>query len=221
MKPRTRLEREVLSQSTLLPRITKAQQTWAFRNCIDHFAYRLPKGNTTCMDCGHSWFIEKNTGRCVCPNCGAKLEVRDTRARTARQQQYFSILTTKGKYQVLRMFLLVVGMEKHTNATICTTEIGQYWWSESGHTTVVAKPRTSGIYYDTFSLYSPLAIRRDNEAYKHIACSYIYPKMKTIAILRRNGFENDFHAISPRELIPALLSDSKAETLMKAGQYQL
>ncbi len=214
MKPRTRLEREVLSQSTLLPPITKAQQTWAFSECIDHFAYRLPKGNTTCMDCGHSWFIEKDTGRCVCPKCGAKLEVHNTRARTAQQRQYFSILTTRGEFQVLRTFLLVVGMEKYTTATISTTEISQYWWSENGHTTVVAIPRTSGIYYDTFSLYSPLAIRRDNEAYKHIACSFIYPKMKPLAILRQNGFDNDLHTISPRELIPALLSDSKAETLM-------
>ena len=51
---------------------------WAFRECIDHFAHRLPKGRTTCMDCGHSWIMNEQTKQCTCPECGARLEVRLT-----------------------------------------------------------------------------------------------------------------------------------------------
>ena len=39
--------------------------------------------------------------------------------------------------------------------------------------------------------------------------------------LRRNGFNGNFHDIVPTKLIPALLSDSRAETLLKAGQYPM
>lgn len=38
--------------------------------------------------------------------------------------------------------------------------------------------------------------------------------------LHRNGFRDDFHDIAPTVLIPALLSDSRAETLMKAGRTE-
>lgn len=82
---------------------------------------------------------------------------------------------------------------------------------------VVAIKRVLGRYIDTFSFGSPLAIRMDNDAYRHIAYAPIYPKFKTTDIFRRNGFDGDFHDTVPTRLIPALLSDSRAETLFKAG----
>ena len=39
-------------------------------------------------------------------------------------------------------------------------------------------------------------------------------------ILRRNGFKDDFHGIVPTKLIPAVLSDSRVETLLKAGRTE-
>ena len=81
MKPRNKFEQAILAQSKYLRPITKAQKLWAFRECIDHFAYRLPKGKTTCMDCGHSWQMIEPTERCTCLQCGADLEVITTRAR--------------------------------------------------------------------------------------------------------------------------------------------
>ena len=65
-----------------------------------------------------------------------------------------------------------------------------------------------------------MAIRNDNEAYRYAAYSPIYPKFKVTDTLRRNGFENDFHDIAPTILIPSILSDSRAETLLKAGRAE-
>ena len=111
MKPRNKFEKAVFAESKNLRQITKTQCKWAFRECIDHFAYRLPKGRTTCMDCGHSWTMEKPKDTCTCPHCRARLQVRETFERKIRQKQYFTILTTCGEYQVLRMFLLSAEME--------------------------------------------------------------------------------------------------------------
>ena len=220
MKPRNKFEKAVLEQSKHLCPITKTQGKWAFRECIDHFAYRLPKGRTTCMDCGHSWVMNKHRETCTCPHCRAKLQVKETYERKLQQKQYFTLLTTCGEFQVLRMFLLIVGMEKGYKAQTSIIEIGQYWWNMQGRKAVVAIQRVLGHYVDTFSYYSPMAIRNDNEAYQHIAYSPIYPKLKVTDILRRNGFKNDFHNIAPTTLISALLSDSRAETLMKAGRIE-
>ena len=211
----------MLAQSKSLRPITKRQMNWAFRECIDHYAYRLPKGRTTCMDCGHSWLMAKPTDNCACPMCRAKLKVRHTFERKFQQKQYFTVLTTSGEYQVLRMFLLIVEMEKGCKAKPYALEIGQYWWNVQGRMAVVGIQRVLGRYIDTFSFGSPLAVRNDNDAYRHIAYSPIYPKFKVLDVLRRNGFDGDFHDIVPTKLIPALLSDSRAETLMKAGQYPM
>lgn len=221
MKPRNKFEKAVLAQSKKLRPITPIQINWAFRNCVEHYAHRLPKGRTTCMDCGHSWVMTEQTEHCTCPECGASLKVCLTYQRKVRQKQYFTTLTTSGEYQVLRMFLLVVGMEKGVNAKSYALEIGQYWWNEQGRKAVVAIPRTLGCYIDTFSFASPFAIRNDNEAYRHISYSPIYPRYKVLSTLRRNGFNGNFHDIVPTKLIPALLSDSRAETLLKAGQYPM
>lgn len=221
MKPRNKFEKAVLAQSEKLPTISKAQVKWAFRECIDHYAHRLPKGRTTCMDCGHNWHMAEQTEYCTCPVCRARLKVQLSYVRKVQQKQYFTVLTTSGVYQVLRMFLLVVEMEKGCKAVPQVIEIGQYWWNEQGRKAIVGIQRVLGKYLDTFSFASPMAIRQDNIAYDHISYAPIYPKSKVIDTLRRNGFDGDFHGIVPTSLIPALLSDSRAETLMKAGQYQM
>lgn len=220
MKPGNKFEKAVLDESKNLRPITKTQCKWAFRECIDHFAYRLPKGRTTCMDCGHAWTMNNPTEYCTCPHCRARLQVKETFERKIRQKQYFTVLTTLGGYQVLRMYLLTVVMEKGYRAVSSVMEIGHYWWNESGRQTIVAIRRTPGRYIDSFAYYSPMDIRRDNEAYQCVSHFPLYPKIKVIDTLRRNGFAGDFYDIAPSVLIPALLSDSRSETLMKAGRTE-
>lgn len=43
MKPRNKFEKAVLAQSGKLRPLSKAQLAWAFRECVSHFAHRLPK----------------------------------------------------------------------------------------------------------------------------------------------------------------------------------
>ena len=116
------------------------------------------------------------------------------------------------------MCLLIVGMEKGYKAQTSIIEIGQYWWNSQGKQTIVALQCTMGSYLDTFAFHSPKAIRRDNEVYQYIAQSPLYPKVKSLDILQRNGFAGDCHDIAPTKLIPALLTDSRAETLFKGGR---
>lgn len=221
MKPRNKFEKAVLAQSGKLRPLSKAQLAWAFRECVSHFAHRLPKGRTTCMDCGHEWVREKATGHCTCLKCHAKLEVKNTLVRKIRQKAYFTLLDKCGKYQTLRMFLLVVEMEKGCKAHPYALEIGQYWWNDKGKQTLVAIQRILGRYMDTFSFVSPMAIRGDNEVYRHIATFDTYPRYSVIDTLQRNGFRSDLQDIESAKLIPALLTDPKVETLLKAGQYDL
>ena len=120
----------------------------------------------------------------------------------------------------MRMYLLIAGMEKGTQATSSIMEVGQYWWDERGRQSIVAVQRTMGHYIDSFAYYSPMAIRRYNEAYRFVARYPLCPEVKLSDALKRNGFEGKCYDIAPTSLIPALLTDSRAETLLKAGHTE-
>jgi hypothetical protein len=221
MKPRTKFEKAVIAQSGHLRPLATAPRRWAFRYTINHYAYCLPKGRTTCMDCGHSWLMSDNAEKCTCPNCKAKLEVKVTYVRKCQQKSYLNVIDTCGEYQLLRMFLMVVEMRKGFKASPAFLEIGQYWIAPNGKTALVAKQRTMGWYLDCFAFGSPMEIRKDNETYRHISDQYLYPKLKVIPALTRNGFMGDFHGIHSVNLFSMLLSAPQAETLMKDGNFEM
>lgn len=100
-------------------------------------------------------------------------------------------------------------------------EIGSYWIDRHGFATVVGLQRTLGHYIDSFAFGSPLEIRKDNDAFQHIADQWIYPHIKVSETIKRNGFKNSTFQIHPVKLFKALLTNTKAETLMKAGEVEL
>ena len=168
---------------------------------------------------------------CLCPECGTRIEIKDTKERVIREKSYFNVITTMEGYQVVRMFLMMVEMRKGMKAKPAFLEIGSYWISShsvgqlkgdcKGNTTVVGLQRTLGHYIDSFAFGSPLEIRRDNEAFQRISDEWVYPHIKVSDTIKRNGFKGSCHHIHPVTLFQELLTNPKAETLMKANEIEL
>ena len=220
MKPRNKKQQHIVELSGRLRPLTSPQMNWALNSTINHYGYRLKNGICTCMKCGHEW-MENRNGVCLCPLCGTQIEIKDTKERVIRDKSYFNIITTMEDYQVVRMFLMIVEMRKGMKAKPAFLEIGQYFIDPKGNKTIVGLQRTIGYYVDTFAFGSPLEIRGDNEAYNHIADQWVYPRIKVTDTIKRNGFKNSCHHIHPVTLFQKLLSNSKAETLMKANEIEL
>ncbi len=219
MKPRNDKQRQILAMSGQLRPLTATQKGWALTHTIDNYALKYKKGNAVCLICGHEWEAEE--GRCACPHCGAKLEVKTTTQRVVRDKSYFNIITAVKDFQVIRMFLMIVEFRKGMKANPAFIEIGQYWIDRHGHTTVIGLQRTLGHYIDSFAFGSPLEIRRDNDAFRHIAGEWVYPRVKVTDTIKRNGFKDSTFYIHPVTLFQQLLTNPKAETLMKAGEIEL
>lgn len=200
--------------------LTTPQKQWALNNTIKHYGYRLKSGMCTCMKCGHEW-LETRNGTHLCPECGAIIEIKDTKERILRDKSYFNVITTMGEYQVIRMFLMMIEMRKGMKAKPAYLEVGSYWIDPKGHATVVRLQRTLGHYIDSFAFGSPLEIRRDNEAFQRISDEWVYPRIKVTDVIKRNGFKGSCHYIHPVTLFQELLTNSKAETLMKANEIEL
>ena len=220
MKPRNKKERHIVELNGRLRPLTTPQMNWALNSTINHYGYRLKSGMCTCMKCGHEW-LETRNGMCLCPECGTQIEIKDTQERVIRDKSYFNVITTIEGYQVVRMFLMMVEMRKGMKAKPAFLEIGSYWIDRKGNTTVVGLQRTLGHYIDSFAFGSPLEIRRDNEAFQRISDEWVYPRIKVTDTINRNGFNGSCHHIHPVTLFQELLTNPKAETLMKSNEIEL
>lgn len=220
MKPRNLKEKHIVELNGRLRPLTTPQRNWALNSTINHYGYRLKSGMCTCMKCGHEW-LETRNGICLCPECGTRIEIKDTKERVIRDKSYFNVITTIEDYQVVRMFLMIVEMRKGMKANPAYLEIGSYWIDSNGKTTVVGLQRTLGHYIDCFAFGSPLEIRRDNEAFQRISDEWVYPRIKVTDTIKRNGFKGSCHYIHPVTMFQELLTNSKAETLMKANEIEL
>ena len=220
MKPRNKKQLHIVELSGRLRPLTTPQMQWALNSTINHYGYRLKSGMCTCMKCGHEW-LETRNGMCLCPECGTQIEIKDTKERVIRDKSYFNVITTMEGYQVIRMFLMIVEMRKGMKAKPAYLEIGSYWIDPKGNTTVVGLQRTLGHYIDSFAFGSPLEIRRDNDAFQHIADQWVYPRIKATDTIKRNGFKGSCYHIHPVTMFQELLTNPKAETLMKANEIEL
>ena len=220
MRPRNLREKHIVELNGRLRPLTTTQMNWALNSIINHYGYRLKSGMCTCMKCGHEW-LENRDGTCLCPECGTRIEIKDTKERVIRDKSYFNVITTIEGYQVIRMFLMIVEMRKGMKAKAAYLEIGSYWIDCKGDTTVVGLQRTLGHYIDSFAFGSPLEIRRDNEAFQRISDEWVYPRIKVTDTIKRNGFKGSCHYIHPVTMFQELLTNSKAETLMKANEIEL
>lgn len=217
MKPRTRFQHKVAAANERLLPIKDKAVEWAFRHTLNHYAFRSPKGLTTCLDCGHKWH-ETNDRQCLCPKCGTELEINDTLCRKAVDKSYCSVLETQDGMQIQRVFLLTAIYRKGGKPEIHIRETLRYWLDENGQSAVTALRRTLGFYRDSFALYSDIELRNDSEVYQYIADCEVYPRYTPIPRLRRNGLKGGFCGIAPQKLMKTLLSDSRIETVMKTGQ---
>ena len=221
MKPKNKFQKQVFELSKKLPPVTNVQKRWAFQHCIKHYAKRTAKGIITCLECGHIWQGNSELGDTLlgveCPQCSAKLEVTNTLKRVFKQSAYFGIITTMGNFQVLRFFLIRYYAKAGEKAQYFISEVVQRWIAPNGKYATIARIRSMSYYNDVWVFDSKLEIRPEKD-HHHINATSIYPHQRLIPELERSGYKGKNFGLSHFTLFHTLLSDSRAETLLKAGQ---
>ena len=228
MIPKTKLQKRVAALSSKLPPITEVQIQYAYDNCFEHNGY-MNKGFISCLDCGNQWEDKQpplltSIDGCICPNCGMKLKVTHTKKKKDKQGAYYGVITTCGEFQVIRFIDVMAYYETGQKPHYASNEIVQYWILPNGEYETMAKLRSQffSCYGDSWSWASPMEIRpKTNTTCYSLIPPKIYPNMKLLPELKRNGFKGGFHGLAPFRMFYLLLTDSKAETLLKAKQYGL
>ena len=224
MKPRNKFQKQVAELNKQLPTINKTQQNWAFRHCFKHYAIKRVDGTNTCTECGHSWKSQHDLADtlcgCTCPHCGMKLETLRTRKHIFKQTEYLGIVTTFKGWQVLRFFYMQSYQKKGKPARYFISEVVQRWMNSQGKSAVLARLRPMSYWYDTWLFGSDLEIRPDKALYD-ILPTAIYPRQRVLPQIKRNGFKSEYHDLAPFELFHSILTDNKAEILLKTKQFSL
>jgi hypothetical protein len=220
MKPRTKLQIRVVDLSTKLPHITINQTKWAYKNALDHIAYKT-KSSTTCLDCGHVWGAE-SAQKCKCPGCDNILYGVVTKKKKLDQSAFVAIVTVAEEFQVIRTFEIKSYHKCGQSADRSIREIAQQWYTPDGKLTVVG--RTVSGYWGGYS--GDMEIRTKISTYYmankfDLEIDKVLPGSKVWPIYKRNGFSSDIHGVPMLEFLKTILIDGTAETLAKCKQYSI
>lgn len=227
MKPKNKFQQRVVEASKKLPKLTKEQIQWSYDNVIEHIGRRSDKGIITCTKCGHSWqgishLIDTLTD-CDCPNCKAKLKVKTTKKRVFNGSYYMTIVTACEGFQVLRTIMVKCIAKLGKLPEYEHSEVMQRWIAPDGkHATFARLRQTMGtMYYDSWIFHTPLELRQEIDTYNRIYTGVVYPRQKLISEIKRTGYKKAFYGQKPLDIFRTLLTDSRAETLLKTGYTKL
>ncbi|WP_291131595.1 PcfJ domain-containing protein [Flavobacterium sp. UBA7682] len=224
MKPKTALEIKIVELSKNLPQVTQQQNELAFAKCFDNYAVQSRK-NLFCLECGHNWKVAdtKKLKKITCEKCSKRLLVTDKYNNGLKETDYYQIITTADKFQIVRMICITKTMRKNCQCFHFAHEVMQIFIDESGKTRTMSK-NVMGLsqYFDQWIISSELSLKiNDNNSRFYLRPSFVQPNKKVLPVVKRNGFNGKFYGIAPQILFKAILSDSIAETLLKTKQHNM
>ena len=229
MKPRTKIQKEIVGYHKKVSDISRKDIDYIKEKAFPHKAYVTQK-KITCLRCNHIWendmkpnsMILKIIGE-TCPSCNTKLMPLEGRKRTNSQVTYFTKIDTYKGYQLVRIFYisrdLKAGEENHWHIS----EVIQHWirGTDGKHQVMTAPYNGFGYgFTDPSWSFGPMEIKHVQDKFR-IQKNYI-PGRKTLAIIKRNGYNGNFQTLNPVIFFKAILRmGTKSETLLKMKQYDL
>lgn len=220
MKPKTKLQKKIVEYSHKLPKISDFQKKWAYKNCFKHIGRRTKDGVTACLECGKSWYNKTDDKYSVCPHCSTKLQTEDTRKRVFKQTEYICIITTYKGFQVLRFYYVDAYYKVGKPAYYFISEVVQRWIAPNGKYATLALLRPISWLHDTWQFSSSLELRPEKPLYD-IVPTLVYSRQSLSSAVKQRGFKGELHDLTPFEMLHSILSENRAETLLKSGQMAL
>ncbi len=227
MKPKNKFQQQIVEASKTLPTITRQQIQWGYDNAIEHVGRRTGKGITTCTKCDHSWqgagYLVSVLTDCTCPECNTKLKVETSKKRVFDGKYYMTVITAHKGFQVVRSVMISCTAKIGEQAKYSHSEVMQRWIAPDGKYATFARLRqTMGTcYYDSWIFGSPLELRQEIDVYNRIFTGVVYSRQKLMPEIKRTGYKRALYGQKPLDLFRILLSDNRAETLLKTGQTKL
>lgn len=224
MKPKTKLQARVVDLAKYLDPISKKQKEWAYKECLEHRGYAT-KNRVLCLDCGDTFSTQLvSRKKAVCPHCGTKLQVKESRCTTDQKTNYFAITEIFQEFQVVRNFEINAYYKKGLPVKYHLHEILQYWIQPDLKTTLFGLSHNTQGFCDSWS--GSMEIRTENNRswgpskYEVYARKY-HPDSEIKPEYKKFGIDHNLQGLTFLEAIRLVPYNSQLETLLKAKQYGL
>lgn len=220
MKPKTKLQREVISQFEYLPYVENKVLEWAKVSCLKHLGYAT-KNRVICLDCGQRFSTDLvSRKRAVCPHCSTKLTIVQTRERTAKQAVYVAMAQTYYDFQIIRNFQLISYHKADKPTGYFFIEILQHWILNDKKREVIGRNHTTNWYVDSWN--GDMEIRNKSDERKYdVYPNAFHPESVFKPEYLKIGINHKLRGLTALEAIKNVPTNQKIETLLKAKQYGL
>lgn len=228
MKPKTAIEKQITGLSASLAPISAKVQAWAEKSIFLKWGV-LSRGKFHCLECAHSWKPSAVNASCEkfikCALCQGKLKMQQYNQVHFKEAEYSAVVDVCGGFQVVRIICSHKQMKKNFNPAYFHKEVMQHWINPKGE--VRSMSLSTNVFshaYDAWQFYAPFEIRPkdfQNSPKYRINPYKVYPSIKVLPILKRNGFKTGFYNIAPQIIFASLLKDTITETLLKSSQTSL
>ena len=139
-----------------------------FPPLLQALRHQRADGTNICTECGHSWKSDHDLADtvcgCTCPHCGMELEALRTRKSVFSDMEYFSIVTTCKRYQVIRFFSVKSRYKAGQPAEYSIFEVVQRWIAPTARQRPLPDAWHVHIYYDLWNEYSDMEVRKNTDA---------------------------------------------------------
>lgn len=228
MKPKTKLQHQVLELSYYLPNIENKMLDWSKLTVLKHIGYAT-KSRVICMDCGEKFSPDLvKRKRAVCPHCQQKLVIEESRKSTMKQHTFVAMCKVVDDFQVIRNFEIYSYHKAGKETRYFVMEILQHWYLNEKKHEVVARNHTVNGYCDSWN--GDMEIRKDygrSYYYSSSADKYdVYPEKyhpdsEVKPEFKKYGIDHTLKELSMLEAIKSIPKNQRAETLLKAKQFGL
>lgn len=219
MKPTTKFQKQVYDLSKSIPYINNKHIESAYSQCLTPIGRRT-KNKTTCLECGYSW-NNNDKFENQCPLCKTKLQIKNTLKRKFSEETYFLIIDTFKDFQVLRYLAVEAKYELGKAAQKKCDVVMEQWIAPDGRYEIVGFNHIVTWYVDKWEKKGEFDIKNKHNGNYYLTNCKTYPKKKYIKEIIRNGFKGRFFGLNPVVMFHAILSNDKAETLLKTKQYDM
>lgn len=222
MKARTKAQIEVFNLSKIVLDVADKIKDWAYKECNEHIGIATKK-YFWCIDCGneHSTELIVNNN-VICPTCSQQLKITKSLKRTFEQSYYVAFAEVLGDYQVIRAFEVISYHKKSQKVDFRLQEnIMQFIPTDHSKIQYVARlcnmsagsPRYGDLEIRIPSYYK-------EQFYNPYPYKY-YPKSMFKTGYTKIGVSPDLEALTFLTATKVLSWNTKAETLLKARQFDL
>lgn len=229
MKPRTKLEKEVVWLSSQLLPPSMEQIEDLDKNLFTPKAFYTKKNGYACLECGHRFHVlgyQDLPGYVTCPSCGKHLRPEATRKQKDVEYKSYMLMQAKEhngrEYFVQRLFCVTKSLRVGQKANLYLERVAEFFTTE-GQQVCLGIPITQN---GSWSLTQPLTIKKPTaNYYGYYGTSYdsyqVFPKYQHIesvpSILERNGFRWKFENRIPQQFVKRLMCEPEFEKLYKLG----